>query len=54
MQELEKRLEELWDKADKLASGSSEYAEIVEEVLYIRNFCRKNHISLRQDIAARF
>lgn len=52
--EIEKRLEELWNRADNISSNSAEYDEIVDEVLCIRNYCRENHISLRQNIAARF
>lgn len=52
--EIEERLEKLWNKADKLSNNSIEYNKIVDEVLYIRNYCRENHISLRQSIALRF
>lgn len=52
--EIEERLEELWNRADNISSDSDEYNGIVDEVLYIRKYCRENHISLRQSIAARF
>ncbi len=52
--EIEERLIMLWDKADNLSSQSAEYGEIVKEVLYIRDYCRENHISLSQSVAARF
>ncbi|MBR5509579.1 MAG: hypothetical protein IKV59_05955 [Lachnospiraceae bacterium] len=52
--EIEKKLEQLWNKADKLSSKSVEYDEIVDKVLYIRNYCRENYISLSRSIAARF
>ena len=52
--EIEERLKNLWDRADKLSSKSTEYEAIVDEVLRIRQYCCENNISLSDDISARF
>ena len=52
--EIEERLVNLWNKADSLSSNSTTYEEIVDEILYIRNYCREKNISLSPSIAARF
>lgn len=52
--EIEARLEELWNTADKLPNGSKEYKEIVDEVLKIRRYTLENHVELSESIAARF
>ena len=52
--EIEERLKNLWDRADKLLSNSAEYEAIVDEVLRIRKYCCENHIGLSDNISARF
>lgn len=52
--EIEEKLEDLWNRADKLPNGSNEYDEIVDEVLAIRRYCLDNHIELSRDVEARF
>lgn len=52
--EIEEKLEDLWNRADKLPNASKEYDEIVDEVLVIRSYCIDNHIELSRDIEARF
>lgn len=52
--EIEEKLEDLWNRADKLSNGSNEYDEIVDEVLAIRRYCLDNHIELSRDVEARF
>jgi len=54
VEEIEERLETLWNRADKLSSNCFEYREIVDEVLYIRKYCKENQIVLANSIAARF
>lgn len=52
--ELEEKLVNLWNCADKLPNASKEYDEIVDEVLAIRRHCIENHIELSRDVEARF
>lgn len=52
--ELEQHLIKLWDKADRLPSGSPEYNTIVDEVLEIHNYACVNSIQFPVEIAARF
>ena len=52
--EIEERLEKLWNRADNLSNNSAEYEAIVDEVLYIREYCRENHLGLSKEISARF
>lgn len=52
--ELEKKLKDLWNRADNISSNIEEYEEIVNEVLSIRKYCIENHITLKPSIEARF
>ena len=52
--ELEQHLIKLWDRADRLLSGSPEYNTIVDEVLEIHNYAYVNSIQFPVEIAARF
>lgn len=51
---IEQHLLNLWNKADMLSGNSPEYSAIVDEVLAIRGYTRKNSIELSPEIAARF
>lgn len=53
-QDFETRLIKLWDRADKLESGSPEYNTIVDEVIAIHSYTSENSIKLPPEILARF
>ena len=52
--EIQQHLLNLWNKADMLSGNSPEYSAIVDEVLTIRGYIRKNSIELSPEVAARF